>query len=504
MRRRRLLVAAGAVLLLVIVPCTLPPEEEAKGCESQPQASDARARWHDSSTLVYVPAGEFPMGVPGGQDNPQHQVLLDDFWIQKTEVTNGMYAACVAAGGCTIPGPDPSLPDYSDASIADHPVVGVNWAQADTYCRWIQGRLPTEAEWEKAGRGTDGRSYPWGEDPPDCDRTNFQPCGGKLTSVIDHPTGASPYDALDFSGNAFEWVSDWYKATYYVESPAENPPGPTSGELRVLRGGSFVSNADEVRPVTRGSANPLTVRADLGFRCVVLDAQCFAPPCETTSAIGRPYVPRQAPDSGEVSCDPAPVDVGVEPYCQRKMPYVNIDPDGAAITWPEGQDCGPEADLYVCTGDQETSFEIEACTSCMPPTPEAITEQPSCPPNYALDEARCACRFVGRSSGTICPSMFAMLYVPELQCCELQPPAISLGRVVPRCDPGYVPYGDCTCIGRLPAEPEPVTLCETISVTLPSCGAPPQIESGCPEGACQPPSSWDSGKCCCAIRGRCQ
>ncbi len=273
MKHRLQLASVGGMLLLITAVCTGTPGPvpAQQACipipvsTPVPHSSAASLRWYDSSTLVYVPAGEFAMGVKGGVDNPQHQVLLDDFWIYKTEVTNGMYGACVAAGGCTVPGPDPALPDYSDPTLKDHPVVGVTWAQADTYCSWVNGRLPTEAEWEKAGAGTDGRPFPWGQDLPDCDRINFNHCVDKLTNVIDYPDGASPYGGLDFSGNAFEWVGDWYKATYYSESPAENPPGPPSGEVRALRGGSFESTADEVRVATRGSADPLAVRGGPGF-----------------------------------------------------------------------------------------------------------------------------------------------------------------------------------------------------------------------------------------------
>jgi hypothetical protein len=450
------------------------------------------------------------MGVKGGVDNPQHQVLLDDFWIYKTEVTNGMYGACVAAGGCTVPGPDPALPDYSDPTLKDHPVVGVTWAQADTYCSWVNGRLPTEAEWEKAGAGTDGRPFPWGQDLPDCDRINFNHCVDKLTNVIDYPDGASPYGGLDFSGNAFEWVGDWYKATYYSESPAENPPGPPSGEVRALRGGSFESTADEVRVATRGSADPLAVRADLGFRCVVLDAQSYSASCEIPSRIGRSYTPRHGPGSespeGKPTCDPPPLNVTWEGYCQKKVAYVNIDPNGAKLAFPDGSTCHPEGDLFACTGDSDSSFTVKACSSCMPPASQLEIESPSCPANYKLDEAKCACRYVSTAGlCTKCPSSaFSLLYVPvpAQQCCQAQPQRINLSRAAPACDPGYMEFG-CTCIGFLASEPEAVTKCQEVSITLPTCGTHiPQ--GGCPEQACDAPASWDASQCCCAVRGKCK
>jgi formylglycine-generating enzyme required for sulfatase activity len=509
MSRRHVLLISGAALLLITLPCTLPREPvEEETCASQVQATGSKTHWYDTSTLIYVPPGEFDMGIPGGADNPEHRVLLDDFWIYKTEVTNAMYAACVSAGGCSIPGPDPSLPNYTDPELASNPVVGVTYAQSATYCAWVQGRLPTEAEWEKAARSTDGRTFPWGEQTPDCERANFDPCeDDKLNSVTDHPMGASPYEGLDFAGNASEWVLDWYKATYYTESPAQNPTGPTSGEFRSVRGGSFKSIADEIRTYTRSSDNPLVVRADLGFRCVVVDAQCFAPACEVTSSTGQPYRPRQAPSGEVTTCRPLPVNVTFASYCQKKTAYANVDPHGADVTWPAEVTCNREGDLFACTGEMETSFEVEGCTSCMPPTPEATIEQPSCPSGYTLDETGCVCRYistVGRTTplGTTCPSFspaLMMRYVPEQQCCEA-PPSL---RGVPSCDPGFVPYRACTCIGRVPTEVTEVTNCRKFTVTFPHCG-PRENIPGCPEQSCQYPASWNSALCCCAIREKCQ
>ena len=514
MTRRRVLLVAASALFLVLMSCRCVPrrpvEELACIPVPQPESNDIAMRWFDRGALVFVPAGEFPMGVEGGADNPKHQILLDDFWIHKTEVTNGMYGACVAAGGCTVPGPDASLPDFTDPLLVDHAVVGVTWSQADTYCKWIEGRLPTEAEWEKAALGTDGRPFPWGAELPDCDRINFQQCVRQLTHVLAYPDGASPYGGLDFSGDAFEWASDWYKATYYSESPTQNPPGPDTGELRVLRGGSFESNTDEVRPTTRFSDNPLAVRADLGFRCVVPGAASFSPPCEITSTIGRPYTPRRLVAGEEPACEPPPIDISPVPWCLKKQAFANVNPNGAEITFPEGSNCNLEGDIYACTGEQETSFDIQACTSCIPPAVEPIDEQPSCPPRYTLDETRCICRFTGsiENGCTTCPSpsTFSMLYVPvpEQQCCQEQAPSTNIGRALPRCDPGYVLYKDCNCIGRLPAEPEAVTECMTITVSFPHCGPRELPPGGCAEQGCQSPSSWDSSQCCCAIRGKCQ
>ncbi len=180
--------------------------------------------------MMYVPAGEFTMGYSGGkpEEGPEHLVNLDAFWIDKTEVTVGMYSACVAAGKCETFG--------NTKAAADTPVFNAPWEQADAYCAYAGARLPTEAEWEKAARGTDGRLYPWGMD---LDKLKFTPFQGPdtLPAVGSVPDGASPYGVLDMAGSAFEWVSDWYLSTYYSTSPRDNPTGPESGSTHVIRGG---------------------------------------------------------------------------------------------------------------------------------------------------------------------------------------------------------------------------------------------------------------------------
>ena len=164
---------------------------------------------------VFVPAGEFLMGSAegdtdaGASEKPQHTVYLDAFWIDRVEVTNAMYARCVEAGACKTPTAygNPST-NYLKAGLENYPVVFVSWSDAQAYCQWAGGRLPTEAEWEKAARGTDGRIYPWGNEPPNAQRCNFaQEHGGPdapanpETPVGAYPAGASPYGALDMAGN---------------------------------------------------------------------------------------------------------------------------------------------------------------------------------------------------------------------------------------------------------------------------------------------------------------
>lgn len=221
----------------------------------------------DGTVYVHVPAGEFLMGSPDGQgdddEHPQHTVTLDAFWIMQTEVTNSQYAQCVATGACRAPSND----SWQDADRADHPVTYVTRQQASDYAAWSGGRLPTEAEWEKAACGTDGRTYPWGDAAPAADLLNFNQNVGDTTPVGSYPVGASPYGALDMAGNVYEWTADWYASDSYSQSPASNPTGPTSGQYHVLRGGSFYSDGRWVRCAAR--YGPVSIGFDYGgFRVV--------------------------------------------------------------------------------------------------------------------------------------------------------------------------------------------------------------------------------------------
>lgn len=221
---------------------------------------------------VYVPAGTFQMGSDSGEadEKPVHPVTLDAFWIDRTEVTNKMYALCVSAGKCSPPSSTKSSTRdsyYGDAQFDNYPVIYVSWNDANAYCEWAGRRLPTEAEWEKAARGTDGRTYPWGDAAPDSTRLNFNINVGDTTEVGKYPSGTSPYGALDMAGNVYEWVNDWYDESYYSNSPSENPQGPDSGRYRVLRGGSWLYVDYFVRAAYRGSYVPGNIYYDIGFRC---------------------------------------------------------------------------------------------------------------------------------------------------------------------------------------------------------------------------------------------
>ena len=227
----------------------------------------------DGMTLVYVPEGEFKMGSENGQDmeKPTHTVYLDSFWVDRTEVTNAQYQRCVDAGACTPPLSTRSFTRdsyYGSSLYADYPVIFIDWNQASDYCQWAGRRLPTEAEWEKAARGTDERIYPWGNQSPDLNYLNYDSTDD-TTAVGSYPEGASPYGALDMAGNVFEWVADWYGEGYYSsENDWTNPDGPSSGEVRVLRGGSWNTYFDfEVRSALRGRNDPSNRYDNVGFRC---------------------------------------------------------------------------------------------------------------------------------------------------------------------------------------------------------------------------------------------
>jgi formylglycine-generating enzyme required for sulfatase activity len=234
--------------------------------------------------MVYVPAGEFTMGSDEYDDAQVHTVYLDAFYIDRTEVTNAQYRKCVEVGGCPREPTscDSGEPTYEDGSKADYPVVCVSWEDANAYCRWAGKRLPTEAKWEKAARGTDGRTYPWGNDF-DCHKGNFDDeeeindyvvpggpnCDGyvRTAPVGSYPAGASLYGALDMAGNVWEWVADWYGEYYYIQSPYRNPPGPSLETARVLRGGSWYDGSDSVRSAIRHAAGPGDRLNSVGFRC---------------------------------------------------------------------------------------------------------------------------------------------------------------------------------------------------------------------------------------------
>ena len=222
----------------------------------------------DSPAEIAVPAGTFVMGCDPAADPaceadevPAHAVAVAAFVLDRDEVSQASYARCVDDGDCAPPGGD-----FDPDARAALPVTFVTWDQAAAYCAWAGRRLPTEAEWERAARGDDGRLYPWGNAPPDCTRANVLGCGDAVLPVGGRAAGASPFGARDLAGNVMEWVADWYADDYYATSPAADPTGPAAGTERVKRGGSYMGDAATVRATNRVVGFPVGL-PNLGFRC---------------------------------------------------------------------------------------------------------------------------------------------------------------------------------------------------------------------------------------------
>jgi len=256
----------------------------------------------DGARLVRVGGGPFWMGSAESEvltepdEFPQRRVDLQPFWIDQTEVTNRQYALCVRAGECEAPPArlevGDELPYYGAEAYDDHPVANVSWTDAEAYCRWAGRRLPTEAEWERAARGRDSRTYPWGWfGLTMSDRLNF--CDlecpyswpdarvsdgyARTAPVGSYPRGASPYGALDMAGNVWEWVSDWYDSAAYASLPADQPSGPEQGRYKVVRGGSWLDGAlgDRLsffRVANRHWQPPEARLSYIGFRCAMSDS----------------------------------------------------------------------------------------------------------------------------------------------------------------------------------------------------------------------------------------
>ena len=239
------------------------------GRKSPVQPVETRTSSLDGMIQVHIPEGEFLMGVNeehNSSNSPQHLIYLDAYWMDQVEITNSMYLKCMKANGCTRPASDNIR--YDKWVYRDHPITYITWYQADEYCRWANRRLPTEAEWEKAGRGTDGLKYPWGNEGPNARLANFDQADiHEAVSAYRYPLGASPYGVLNMSGNVREWVMDWFDPLYYTYSPYANPLGPATGTERSLRGGSYNENQRQIRVFSRFNHEPQSAGLSRGFRC---------------------------------------------------------------------------------------------------------------------------------------------------------------------------------------------------------------------------------------------
>ncbi len=231
----------------------------------------------DGAEIVLIPAGEFLMGSDASKDPyfwgaeaPAHTVNLDAFWIYRTEVTQLMYSKCVEQKKCPVPVKinDPVAKQYGNSRFDDYPIVMITWQGALAYCQWAGGRLPTEAEWEKAARGADGRLFPWGNEPDADGLANYS--SNSPSPVGSYKAGSSPYGVYDMAGNVLEWVNDFFEADYYQYSPLDNPTGSASGSRKIIRGGAFNQHGiPGLRTVARASRKPTDTLISIGFRCAV-------------------------------------------------------------------------------------------------------------------------------------------------------------------------------------------------------------------------------------------
>ena len=240
----------------------------------------------DQAVMVYVPEGAFLMGTsdadmefyreffplrsPSRYDNerPQREVFLDAFYIDQLEVTNSQYKKFLSETGYV---PKRYL-DRPPFNVPDLPAIVLEWEDAVAYAEWAGKRLPTEAEWEKASRGTDGRIWPWGSEWDGSklsgnDGTGLEDGYKETAPVGQFPQGASPFGALDMAGNIWEWVADWYEPDYYTHAPNRNPKGPETGDGHVLKGGGWAENLDFTRCANRLGGNPGSLLR--GFRCAM-------------------------------------------------------------------------------------------------------------------------------------------------------------------------------------------------------------------------------------------
>ncbi len=297
------ILAIGAVLAAATVPTE---GKSAKGQPETPSKKSGHALPTCSSNrpeMICIPGGSFTMGTYQGDrdEEPPRKVWVDEFMIDKYEVTFGDYDRCVKAGRCREPRYGILNTAKEDVAKTKEqkdkkaglegkkvtveinpgfPVVGVSWQDALTYCESLGKRLPTEAEWEKAARGTRALRYPWGNTPPTCEKANIAACSKGLRMPGNHPMGASPYGVMDMTGNVWEWVYDWYDADFYKTSDTnKNPFGPRQTvdpvtgnpkyQYKCLRGGSYTGIPNPLWVTYRFRLLPDTRSHDIGFRCAM-------------------------------------------------------------------------------------------------------------------------------------------------------------------------------------------------------------------------------------------
>jgi sulfatase modifying factor 1 len=265
MRGQQTMMWMGISFVIGVVCLGAAEPQPSKGRQAMLPVESSRGR--DGAPMVFIAPGPFTMGSSDGPPNerPEHTVTLDAYYIDQYEVTLSLYRKFLEAG--------------------DRPAIGMRWESAAAYCQWAGKRLPTEAEWEKAARGIDGRRYPWGDMQPFVDIANYNRgmwvseaitlvavTSGLEGMSVRHGLkegGKSPFGLSHMAGNAAEWVADWYARDYYLKSPGKNPSGPATGEKRVLRGGSWADLPSALRVTARSSAEPDFEDRTMGFRCAM-------------------------------------------------------------------------------------------------------------------------------------------------------------------------------------------------------------------------------------------
>lgn len=276
--------AHRSILLIVLMALGASVVEAADMSATKNGTLTETIKGKDGAPMVLIPAGAFLMGSNDGLPNerPEHMVTLKAYYIDQYEITAGRYQKFVESAQRNVP---PTSDDEAAQALGDVPAVGMSWTDAAGYCKWAGRRLPTEAEWEKAARGTDGRRYPWGHMQPFVDIANYNrgmwvseavtlvPVNSGLEGMsVRHGLkegGKSPYGLFHMAGNAAEWVADWYDREYYQKTTETNPTGPSSGEKRVIRGGSWADLPSALRVTSRFSAEPDYEDRTIGFRCAM-------------------------------------------------------------------------------------------------------------------------------------------------------------------------------------------------------------------------------------------
>lgn len=390
-------------------------------------------RYFDGALLDAIPNdGPFTMGsgVPG---SPQYQVTVSDYWIYSTEVSNQMYAWCVSLGKCTPPDRTDN-PNFSDPRYVNYPVVGVNWQQASDYCSFAHGRLPTDAEWEKAASWDAGakvkRLYPWGDQPPDCSLLNFKYCLNRAASVTSYGQGASFYGVYNMAGNVAEWVADWFQPSTSQNAAATDPTGPQTGTSRVIRSSGYDSDAIDASPAYRAAAQPSAHRPDLGFRCVVKDPAYFAPFCRLPVFYGVDLT------ANGVSSKPCPDPVithamACEPG-NKAVDFVTVQAQSpTAVNITGLQACDPANNDVGVTHTCAPGVTIQVTASCGVAPGGTL----SCPPNFSQDPSnpnQCT------SPGAVgaCPAGFQ--FDATLKCCTA---ASGNTSATPLCSVGQHLFG---------------------------------------------------------------